>query len=116
MGIYIKGMEMPNECRDCRMMVYHENTGKTWCSPADAILAEGYKPIPFDDRPDWCPLVEVKESHGRLIDADDFEERVRIAGGFSGEEITEDFEAGILTVLAMLKTQQTVIEAEGAKE
>jgi hypothetical protein len=21
-------------------------------------------------RPDWCPLVEVKEPHGRLIDAD----------------------------------------------
>ena len=104
---------MPNECRDCRMVVYHENTGKTWCTPADAILAEGYKPIPFDGRPDWCTMVEVKEPHGRLIDADDFEERVRIAGGFSREEMTEDFEAGILTVLAMLKTQQTVIEAEG---
>ena len=44
----------------------------------------------------------------RLIDADAFDERVRIAVGFSEEEIPEDFKDGIATVLLLLKTQPTV--------
>ena len=107
MGVYIKGMEMPNECRDCRMMVYHENTGKTWCSPADAILAEGYKPIPFDDRPDWCPLVEVKEPHGRLIDAD------KAYDAMTYEMCGTGFQSRALRVLESELYTPTVIEAEG---
>ena len=71
MSILVRGMDMPKECRVCPLQGYHERTGKTWCKPADEILAENYKPIPFDGRPDWCPLVEVKTPHGRLIDADE---------------------------------------------
>ena len=41
----------------------------------------------------------------RLIDADKFNERVLIAGGFVEEELTEDFKDGVLTVLEMLKTE-----------
>ena len=50
--------------------------------------------------------------HGRLIDADDFDERIRQAGGMCEEELTEDFKDGVQTVLAMLKTQTTIIPAE----
>ena len=70
MGVYIKGMVMPKECRDCQMMAYYVNTGKTWCTPVNRILADKYKTISFDGRPNWCPLVEVKEPHGDLIDKD----------------------------------------------
>lgn len=70
MSILVKGMEMPEDCRDCPLQEYHERTGKTWCKPADGILAEDYKPIPFDGRPDWCPVVEAKTLRGRLIDAE----------------------------------------------
>ena len=69
MGVYIKGMKMPKDCRECLMQVYY-SSGKTLCKPIDMILAEDYKPIPFDGRPKWCPLVEVPEPHGRLIDAE----------------------------------------------
>ena len=41
----------------------------------------------------------------RLIDADKFNERVLIAGGFAEEELTEDFKDGVLTVLEMLKIE-----------
>ena len=44
----------------------------------------------------------------RLIDADKFEERVLIAGGFVEEELTDDFKDGILCVLNMMKTEPTV--------
>ena len=41
----------------------------------------------------------------RLIDADAFDARVRIAGGMSEEELTDDFKDGVLTTLELLKTQ-----------
>ena len=44
----------------------------------------------------------------RLIDADAFDERVRVAGGMSEEELTEDFKDGIQAVLYMLSKQPTI--------
>ena len=45
----------------------------------------------------------------RLIDADAFDERVRVAGGMSEEELTDDFKDGVLAVLELLKTQPTAV-------
>ena len=59
MSVLVKGMKMPKDCRECCMAEYHINTGKTWCKPADGLLAVNFKPIPFEGRPDWCPLVEL---------------------------------------------------------
>ena len=70
MGVYVKGMKMPKECRECYLLEYYEYLGETQCSITRMMLAEREKPIPFDGRPKWCPLVEVPEPHGRLIDAD----------------------------------------------
>lgn len=66
-------------------------------------------------RPEWCPLVEVSAPHGRLIDADALDKRIRQAGGTADAEVncTEDFNDGILFVLDyFVKSMQTVIEAE----
>lgn len=62
--------------------------------------------------PIGAPLIEVPTPHGRLIDADDFDSRIRAAGGQADEELTDDFKDGVLTVLALMETQNTVIEAE----
>ena len=43
----------------------------------------------------------------RYVNAEAFDERVRVAVGFVEEELSEDFKDGILKVLAMLKTQPT---------
>lgn len=61
---------------------------------------------------EWADLISKIPPHGRLIDADDFDERIRQAGGMCEEELTEDFKDGVQTVLAMLKTQTTIIPAE----
>lgn len=45
---------------------------------------------------------------GRVIDADAFDERVRLDVGLCEEELTEDFKDGISTVLEMMKTAPTV--------
>lgn len=51
MGVYIKGMEMPKSCAGCFLRVGQ-------CS----------KRIYMENRPSDCPLTEVPEPHGELID------------------------------------------------
>ena len=80
MGVYIKGMEMPKSCSDCLFFVdglYDAND-----EPCSACLAKednspwgcGYEEIDGIDhmarRMDYCPLVEVPEPHGDLIEKD----------------------------------------------
>ena len=64
MSILIKGMEMPQRCGQCKL--FHAE------QPMYCIVDKNYRTVgaPYGmPRPDWCPLVEVKEPHGRLIDA-----------------------------------------------
>ena len=59
MSIYIKGMEMPKSCWDCPMMYDY-----LYC------VVTMDKRLKEDTRADSCPLTEIPEPHGRLIDAD----------------------------------------------
>lgn len=56
--IYIKGMAMPKGCYDCPLLDGEYGDCK--------VGATGL----YDPYRDDCPLTEVPESHGRLIDAD----------------------------------------------
>lgn len=97
MSILIKGMKMPKSCVDCPMFDWDLEYLK--CKANDEFfIAKGEWRT---KRESTCPLIEIPP-HGRLIDADVFDERIRQAGGMYG----------ILTTLEMLKTQQTIIEAE----
>lgn len=58
MGVYIKGMEMPRNCDECDDMLL---LSTIICKCSEFGLNE---------RPPGCPLTEVPEPHGRLIDAD----------------------------------------------
>ena len=58
MSVIIKDTEMPEDCRDCPMQMYYINCGETRCRAKNTTLAEHYKTIPFDGRPEWCPLEE----------------------------------------------------------
>jgi hypothetical protein len=60
MGVYIKGMKKPKECTACP-------SGLSVCIGCDAFFT-GNRPR-VRVRED-CPIVEVTEPHGRLIDAD----------------------------------------------
>ena len=69
MSIIVKNLTMPTECRECYFMKYYPVTGRTWCEVCEGgLLADDRKAIPFDGRPKWCPLVELPENHGDLID------------------------------------------------
>lgn len=62
MGIYIKGVNLPSECTDCSFG-YQSIYCKAMPSLSPEWEIDGVKP-------DWCPLVEVKGPHGKLIDSD----------------------------------------------
>ena len=106
MSVLIKGMEMPKNCDECRIMVFED----TNCVPE---LFCGF-PIVFKahpqgvgHRPDYCPLVEVPP-HGRLIDADALKEKMKIVTRTAIQEIVEyDINA------YKVDDAPTIIESEG---
>ena len=59
MAVLIKGMEMPTSCKDCELAKHFDGYQDNDC-PFNAFSY-------YD-----CPLIEVPEPHGRLIDADEF--------------------------------------------
>lgn len=65
MSVIIKNMEMPQKCGQCKL--YHAEY------PMYCMAVEGHRTVgaPYGmQRPDWCPLVEVKEPHGDLVNKD----------------------------------------------
>ena len=64
MGVYIKGLGMPEKCIICKFCVDMNEYPFHACFITD-------NDIPFDiDKLKNCPLVEIKTPHGRLIDED----------------------------------------------
>lgn len=63
MSIYIKNAKMPECCAECPFDTF-----------ADDLHYCTIKQLPTEDywecRPPFCPMTEVPEPHGRLIDAD----------------------------------------------
>ena len=76
MSILIKNMKMPEDCGACDlctgdgecMALYGENLWN--------YIPDDAKYFPNDWKYEKCPLVEVPTPHGRLIDADDFGNRM----------------------------------------
>ena len=69
MSVLIKGMEMPTRCAVCVLCDLRYGT-KCKITKMSYYDSEGYPRGGYNDRPEWCPLVEVKEPHGDLIDRD----------------------------------------------
>ena len=70
MGVYIKDMEMPKNCRACRLKMNCEDCEgfECVCPPLHTQIGH-LDDLLTDKRRDDCPLVPVPP-HGRLIDAD----------------------------------------------
>ena len=92
MSVLIKGMKMPDNCESCAF-----ESGFGFCLAKSDNFC-GY--TNYRKRPDWCPLVEVPEPHGRLIDGDEF---VRI---WQGAKICG-------SIKPLVDARPTVIEADG---
>ena len=98
MSVLIKGMEMPETCEECT----YQTKGACFASGVNkgtiTIRRMG------KDRPDWCPLVELPEKHGRLIDADELTTDNIVSKIFCGQVCYSQSD---------IDNAPTVIEAEG---
>lgn len=106
MSVIVKGMKMPKDCYYCDMSSFGT------CN----IVSRNWD---ITKRPDWCPLVELPEKHGRLVDADTLsDEYVLLTGEVQGFRIET---LGVGESRATLRFKRwkdvpTVVEAEGGKE
>lgn len=105
MGVYIKGLDMPRCCRVCPFSHIWEYDDETSC-----ILGGCWHARSSNKRHKDCPLVEVKEPHGDLIDRDELIRKARVIHSYDGD----GFEFECMGVLdGTLVDAPTVIEAEG---
>ena len=94
MSVLVKGMKMPRDCYEC----------KVWFECFDE------KP-PFNMIKSVCPLVEVKEPHGRLGDLDKLKAKFR-----HSEKDDEVDKAWNSAVRRIITQAETIIEPEGNEE
>lgn len=58
--IAIKGTRLPRNCRECPF-IHHTMSGIYRCMMHRPGYLGDNMMLPEDDRPKWCPLVEVEE-------------------------------------------------------
>ena len=107
MSFFIKGMEIPKRCGLCPC--FHAEH-PMYCQ---AVKADKEKRIvaPYElPRPDWCPLVEVKEFHGDLVDKD------KLMQEFMDSDLDHLQRDDWKEVIQIVSDADVVIEAEGREE
>lgn len=115
MSILIKGMQMPDNCDVCIFSDW-SNLHQTSCCKLKAYEPgfQDYSIAYRTQRSNICPLVELPEHHGRLIDADRlmrvYEDRLEKVADRYGVDSSE---AGILSgAMKLLMIELGIIEAE----
>ena len=105
MGLYIKGAKPLNDCYECPCKKWVDD-GCVGCW-ADDKIHNASKPVD-------CPLIEISEPHGRLIDAS-----YKVDMPFYDDEY-EEYSVRTVTVEELLMMADngvpTVIEAEGSDD
>lgn len=103
MSVIVKGMRMPEKCGLCDL--FHAE------SPMHCAVVKGHKTVgaPYGmPRPEWCPLVELPEKHGRLVEFIDVATETDEDTGLEEVNVGEVFEAYF-----KMRKAKAVIEAEG---
>ena len=90
MSVVIRNMKIPKNCAECPVALCGKycRINKTYTT---------YIALPI--RPEHCPLVELPEHHGRLIDADEMKNL------WTGCSING-------SILPLLDARPTIVEAE----
>ena len=119
MGVYIKSMEMPTNCRTCHLKINCKDCEGLKCLCVPLHQQIGYlDDLLMDKRRDDCPLVPVPE-HGDLIDRDEMKGSIRKQAAIlrlMGEEFAEIAETLEKGFLQEIDNAPTIIPAELAKE
>lgn len=107
MSVVVKGMHIPESCRECPFENYYSDTGKTVCMASLRVLAIGFGIISFDGRHSSCPIVALPDKHGRLVDAD------AIVNAMNDMKVGgEVFVTAVEYVKLIMNDADTIVEAE----
>ncbi len=98
MSVLIRGMEMSERCGQCFLRV-----------------GDCKQRMYMERRPKDCPLVEVKEPHGRLIDATFEENHYASMLLDPTPDVTEHDKHKARIIIEALRMAKTAIEAEGSE-
>lgn len=114
MTILIKGMEMPENCVKCRFLygttTYDDETDRELFVYECFVTGQRRSERDFtQSRFELCPLIEIPP-HGRLIDADEFFEKIPPGDIEHDEKISRT--GAIADVCTWVLSAPTVIEAE----
>lgn len=102
-GIYIKGIEMPESCSSCRFVRGCQAINRR----IDAKVRTLSRLFPIDRRHSDCPLIEVPEPHGRLGDLDAVERNLlKMQQAQTGQ-----YTHGVRKSRAVLRDAPTIIPA-----
>lgn len=110
MSVLIKDMGMPECCAMCPMClrIFDGNETRLACYALSAWCIED------EDRLEKCPLVELPEKHGRLIDADAVIKKLAKAIPYIiDDDVTNAYVEGLGRAKIEIEDSVAVIEAEG---
>lgn len=116
MGVYIKDMEMPKNCRECNFCNEINFEGYLWFDFYCRARDKSFDLDKNEDKPNWCPLVEVPTPHGRLGDLDELWDRMSKYTDNEGAKMPFGYEDSIIhrdSACELVEDAHTVIEAEG---
>ena len=104
MSVIIKGMGLPKNCRKCLM----REPLSDYCE----LLLRYLDREELNGRDRDCPLMELPEKHGRLVDADAYVSMME--GKCDYEKALDPY---VLSVCrGGIKLMPTIVEAEGAED
>lgn len=103
MSVLVKGMKMPENCKECMSSDLRTTIKCTEWTEISAGRRE-------NERAWSCPLVEIPEKHGRLIDADALADDLE----YDAQNFDDDHELKFNAAMWLRSNQNKVIvEAEG---
>lgn len=108
-AVIVRGMKMPENCRECPFENYHSDIGQTVCMASLRVLATGFKTISFDGRHCSCPLIALPDKHGRLGDLDELIHELNNSRYFGAPYV----DAGISIAIGKVCDASTIVEQEG---
>ena len=106
MSTTIRSMSMPRDCEHCVLCDYEQ---------ANCLVANDRNTLPHisNERPDWCPLVEVPTPHGDLIGRNPL---IDIAMHLRNRAKDEYTKRVIGSVIRYIAEAPTIIPADEPKE
>lgn len=109
MSVLVRGMEMPKGCFFCPMRIKID-PDTIRCLATGNDFEETFAGTIERRNNGNCPLLEVKEPHGRLGDLDELKLKFRHSEGDNDAD-----SAWISTVRRFITQADTIIEAEGGE-